>query len=182
MRRIVLFIVALTMVCVAGYAQKTSSAEGANVLVVYFSATGNTEKAAKQVAAVVGGELHKIQPAKDYTSADLDWHDKSSRSSVEMSDPKSRPAIIDNLKNLANYTTIYLGFPIWWDKAPRIINTFLDKYDLAGKTVIPFATSGSSDISNAESELQKAYPNVKWQKGKLLNGATEQDIKQWTNK
>ena len=151
MKRIVLFMVMVSMVCIASYAQK--AAEGTKVLVAYFSATGNTEKAAQQVASIVSGDLHKIQPEKSYTSADLNWRDKSSRSSVEMDDPTSRPAFIDDLK-----------------------------YDLSGKTVIPFATSGSSNISNAESELRKAYPDVNWQKGKLMNGATEEDIKNWTKK
>ena len=150
MKRIVLFMVMVSMVCIASYAQK--AAEGTKVLVAYFSATGNTEKAAQQVASIVSGDLHKIQPEKSYTSADLNWRDKSSRSSVEMDDPTSRPAIIDDLKNLAEYDTVYLGFPIWWNQAPRLINTFLEKYNLSGKTVIPFATSGSSSISNAESE------------------------------
>lgn len=149
---------------------------------VQYAASGNTEKAAQQVASIVSGDLHKIQPEKSYTSADLNWRDKSSRSSVEMDDPTSRPAIIDDLKNLAEYDTVYLGFPIWWNQAPRLINTFLEKYDLSGKTVIPFATSGSSSISNAESELRKAYPDVNWQKGKLMNGVTEEDIKNWTKK
>ena len=169
MKRIVLFMVMVSMVCIASYAQK--AAEGTKVLVAYFSATGNTEKAAQQVASIVSGDLHKIQPEKSYTSADLNWRDKS-----------SRPAFIDDLKNLAEYDTVYLGFPIWWNQAPRLINTFLEKYDLSGKTVIPFATSGSSNISNAESELRKAYPDVNWQKGKLMNGATEEDIKNWTKK
>ena len=168
MKRIVLFMVMISMVCIASYAQK--AAEGTKVLVAYFSATGNTEKAAQQVASIVSGDLHKIQPEKSYTSADLNWRDTS------------RPAIIDDLKNLAEYDTVYLGFPIWWNQAPRLINTFLEKYDLSGKTVIPFATSGSSNISNAESELRKAYPDVNWQKGKLMNGATEEDIKNWTKK
>ena len=185
MKRIVLFMVMVSMVCIASYAQK--AAEGTKVLVAYFSATGNTEKAAQQVASIVSGDLHKIQPEK---RCDLlgrffsisRWRDKSSRSSVEMDDPTSRPAIIDDLKNLAEYDTVYLGFPICWNQAPRLINTFLEKYDLSGKTVIPFATSGSSSISNAESELRKAYPDVNWQKGKLMNGATEEDIKNWTKK
>ena len=194
MKRIVLFMVMVSMVCIASYAQK--AAEGTKVLVAYFSVTGNTEKAAQQVASIVSGDLHKIQPEKSYTSADLNWRDKSSRSSVEMDDPTSRPAIIDDLKqedvsryvdvddlkNLAEYDTVYLGFPIWWNQAPRLINTFLEKYNLSGKTVIPFATSGSSSISNAESELRKAYPDVNWQKGKLMNGVTEEDIKNWTKK
>lgn len=105
MKRIVLFMVMVSMVCIASYAQK--AAEGTKVLVAYFSATGNTEKAAQQVASIVSGDLHKIQPEKSYTSADLNWRDKSSRSSVEMDDPTSRPAIIDDLKNLAEYDTVY---------------------------------------------------------------------------
>lgn len=117
MKRIVLFMVMISMVCIASYAQK--AAEGTKVLVAYFSATGNTEKAAQQVASIVSGDLHKIQPEKSYTSADLNWRDKSSRSSVEMDDPTSRPAIIDDLKNLAEYDTVYLGFPIWWNQAPK---------------------------------------------------------------
>ena len=151
-------------------------------LVAYFSATGTTAKVAETLADAIGADIYEIEPEIPYTEADLNWRDKSSRSSVEMDDPTSRPAIIDDLKNLAEYDTVYLGFPIWWNQAPRLINTFLEKYDLSGKTVIPFATSGSSNISNAESELRKAYPDVNWQKGKLMNGATEEDIKNWTKK
>ncbi len=180
MKRIVLFMVMVSMVCIASYAQKAT--EGTKVLVAYFSATGNTEKAAQQVASIVSGDLHKIQPEKNYTSTDLNWRDKSSRSSVEMDDPTSRPAIIDDLKNLTEYDTVYLGFPSGGIKPQDSSTPFLEKYDLSGKTVIPFATSGSSNISNAESELRKAYPDVNWQKGKLMNGATEEDIKNWTKK
>lgn len=180
MKRIVLFMFLVSMACIASYAQKTT--EGTKVLVAYFSAMGNTEKAARQIASVVGGDLHRIQPGEKYTSADLDWQDKSSRSNAEMDNPKSRPAIVDDLKNLDDYETIYLGFPIWWNQAPRIINTFVEKYNLSGKTIIPFATSGSSSISNAENELRKTYPNVKWGKGKLMNGVTKEDIKKWTKK
>ena len=151
-------------------------------LVAFFSASGNTKRVAEKLAAAIDSDLYEIKPAVPYTSADLNWRDKSSRSSVEMDDPTSRPAIIDDLKNLAEYDTVYLGFPIWWNQAPRLINTFLEKYNLSGKTVIPFATSGSSSISNAESELRKAYPDVNWQKGKLMNGVTEEDIKNWTKK
>ena len=151
-------------------------------LVAYFSATGTTAKVAETLADAIGADIYEIEPEIPYTEADLNWRDKSSRSSVEMDDPTSRPAIIDDLKNLAEYDTVYLGFPIWWNQAPRLINTFLEKYDLSGKTVIPFATSGSSSISNAESELRKAYPDVNWQKGKLMNGVTEEDIKNWTKK
>lgn len=182
MKQKVLFIVAIAMVCITVYAQKTESLKEKKILVAYFSATGTTEKAAQQIAAVVEGTLYKIQPVKNYTSGDLDWRDKSSRSSVEMADSKARPALLAPLKNWGDYDRIYLGFPIWWNQAPRIINTFIESQDWTGKTVIPFATSGSSSISNAEKELQKAYPEVRWEKGKLLNGASEEDIKEWTKK
>ena len=115
-------------------------------------------------------------------SADLDWHDKSSRSSVEMADASSRPALRSQPQNLAAYDTIYIGFPIWWNLAPRIINSFIEKGDFTGKILIPFATSGGSRISNAEQELKKAYPSLNWQKGRLMNGATKEEIKQWTKK
>ena len=160
MKRLGLFMTVIMILCITVNAQKQSN----RTLVAYFSATGTTEKAAKQVAEVTGGALYEIQPAKKYTSADLDWHDKSSRSSVEMAD------------------TIYIGFPIWWNLAPRIINSFIEKGDFTGKILIPFATSGGSRISNAEQELKKAYPNLNWQKGRLMNGATKEEIKQWTKK
>ena len=169
MKRLTFFMVAIMALCLTAIAQKQSS----KTLVAYFSATGTTEKAAKVVAEVTGGTLYEIQPAKKYTSADLDWHDKSSRSSVEM-------ALSSKAANLADYDTVYIGFPIWWNLAPRIINTFIESGDFSGKTVILFATSGGSSISNSEKELQKTYSNLKWQKGKLLNGATKEAIKQWT--
>ena len=103
-------------------------------------------------------------------------------SSVEMSDSKLRPALYSKLGSLAEYDTIYIGFPIWWNLAPRIINTFIESGDFAGKTVIPFATSGSSSIFNAEKELQTNYPGINWGKGRLLNGASRETVKQWIKK
>ena len=99
-----------------------------------------------------------------------------------MADASSRPALRSQPKNLAAYDTIYIGFPIWWNLAPRIINSFIEKGDFTGKILIPFATSGGSRISNAEQELKKAYPNLNWQKGRLMNGVTKEEIKQWTKK
>ena len=125
MKRLTFFMVAIMALCLTAIAQKQSS----KTLVAYFSATGTTEKAAKVVAEVTSGTLYEIQPAKKYTSADLDWHDKSSRSSVEMADAKSRPALSSKAENLADYDTIYIGFPIWWNLAPRIINTFIESGD-----------------------------------------------------
>ena len=139
-----------------------------SVIVAYFSATGTTEAAAKQLAKDNKADLYAIEPAEKYTAADLDWHDKKSRSSVEMNDKNARPAL-KSKKSLAKYDIIYIGYPIWWGVAPRIINTFIEQAELDGKTLIPFATSGGSGIEKSVSELKAAYPKVKWQNGLLKN-------------
>lgn len=139
-------------------------------LVAYFSASGVTESVARTLAQTADADLYKIQPEVPYTSADLDWMDKKSRSSLEMNDPASRPAIVTGDLDLSSYDAIFLGFPVWWYVAPTIINTFLEAYDFAGKTVIPFATSGSSGIENSEKKLQQQYPSINWKSRKLLNG------------
>ena len=113
-------------------------------LVVYFSCSGVTKKTAELLSDVAGADLFEIRPEVPYTKADLDWMDKKSRSTVEMNDPSSRPAIADKVEHMEQYDTVYVGFPIWWYVAPTIINTFLEDYDLTGKTIIPFATSGGS--------------------------------------
>lgn len=156
------------------------SGAGHKILVAYFSATGVTEKAAEQLAEATGGTLHKIQPEKPYSAADLDWHNKQSRSSVEMADKTSRPAIAGHPEGLAEYDIVYVGFPIWWYTAPTIINTFVESNDLKGKTVIPFATSGGSGIEKACEDLKTAYPEVNWQEGRLLNNAGPEELKTWT--
>ena len=148
-------------------------------LVAYFSATGTTERAAKMLAEVAGADLYRIEPETPYTAADLDWPDKNSRTSVEMNDPKSRPAIKGRCEQMADYDVVYIGFPIWWYTAPTIINTFVESYDLQGKTLIPFATSGGTDITKTADNLRKAYPNFTWKSGRLLNGATRQTIEQF---
>ena len=173
-----MIMVVIMMLCITINAQTQSD----KTLVAYFSATGTTEKAAKLIVEVTGGTLYEIQPEKEYVTADLDWHNKSSRSSVEMSNAKLRPTLKSKPENLADYDIIYIGFPIWWNSAPRIINTFIESDNFAGKVIIPFATSGGSSISNAEKELRETYPDMKWQKGQLLNGATKEDIKKWTKK
>lgn len=144
------------------------SAQTKKAVVAYFSATGTTEAVAKQLAKEKKAALYAIEPAKEYTDTDLDWHNKHSRSSVEMSDKKARPALKDK-KSLDEYDVIYLGYPIWWGVAPRIINTFIEQAKLDDKTVIPFATSGGSGIEQSVSELKTTYPKVKWQKGMLKN-------------
>jgi len=149
-------------------------------LVVYFSATGNTAKLAKTLASVVGGDLHEIQPKQPYTSADLDWHDSKSRSSVEINDKTFRPEIANKVNNMEHYDTIYIGFPIWWYVAPTIINTFLEQYNLEGKTVIPFATSGSSGIEKVNAELKNSCKSAILKDGKrFAPNASAQELKKW---
>ena len=152
------------------------------ILVAYFSATGTTAQAAKKLANATGGELYSITPAKSYTSADLDWNDKQSRSSVEMNDLKSRPEIKSKKENIADYDVIFIGYPIWWDLAPRIVNTFIESHDLKGKTIIPFATSGGSSLAGSAAALKKAYPALKWKEGRLLNRADKNSIRAWLDK
>ncbi len=150
-------------------------------LVAYFSASGVTKGVAEKLAEVSGADLHEIKPEQPYTDADLDWHNKQSRSSVEMADKNSRPAITGKLENMADYDVIYVGFPIWWYTAPTIINTFMESYDFKGKTVIPFATSGGSTIEQACKDLKATYPDVSWKDGKLLNRATADDLRKWVD-
>ena len=119
-------------------------------LVAYFSCTGTTAKVAETLAESIGADIFEIEPAVPYTAADLDWRDNTSRSSVEMNDPHSRPAVASKRDNMADYDTVLVGFPIWWYVAPTIINTFLESYDLQGKTIIPFATSGGSGMEQVQ--------------------------------
>lgn len=146
------------------------------ILVAYFSATGTTESVARKIAAATGGKLHAITPEYPYSSEALDWHNKFSRSSIEMNDTTSRPIIVRDSLVMSQYDTIYLGYPIWWDKAPRVINTFIETHDLEGSKVIPFATSGGSSIDNSVNLLRRDYPNIDWQQGHLLNNPSEEDI------
>ena len=152
-----------------------------NALVAYFSASGTTAKAAKALANAVGGELYEIKPAVPYTNADLNWMDKNSRSSVEMNDPKSRPAMAETPR-LAGYDTVFVGFPIWWYQAPRIIQTFLESADFSGKTVIPFATSGGSGMGKTVELLRSSCaPDTRWNEGKRLSShASAQEVSAWT--
>lgn len=152
------------------------------VLVAYFSATGTTKTIAQRIANVTGGDIYEIQPELPYTAADLDWTNRQSRSSVEMHDTKSRPAIKAGNVDVANYDVVFVGFPIWWDLAPTVVNTFIEANHLIGKTVIPFATSGGSSIDNSEKQLREAYPEINWREGRLLNGTGEKVLKEWTEK
>ena len=148
-------------------------------LVAYFSATGTTQAVAEDLAEVTGATLYEIKPEVAYTAADLDWTDKTSRSSVEMQDRAFRPAIVKDLKDAGTYDVIFIGFPVWWYTAPTLINTFIETYGCKGKTVIFFATSGGSSIDKANAEFKEQYPEIKWKAGKTLNRATKEEIKTW---
>jgi len=136
-------------------------------LVAYFSASGVTAKLAENLSEAIGADLYAIEPEVPYTKADLNWMNKNSRSSVEMKDPASRPAIAGKRDNMDEYDTIFVGFPIWWYVAPTIINTFLESYDFAGKTIIPFATSGGSGMGKTNEKLQSSCMGAKLLDGKV---------------
>ena len=152
------------------------------ILVAYFSASGETAKLAKTIAGVVDGDLFEIAPEVPYTAADLDWMDKGSRSTAEMNNDNSRPAIAGKLADMAQYDTVFVGFPIWWYQAPRIIETFLESYDFAGKTVIPFATSGGSGMGKTDSILKAVCPAASWLPGKRLpSNESTAAVQKWVN-
>ncbi len=149
------------------------------ILVAYFSASGVTKRAASLLAKAANADLFEIQPKTPYTSADLDWTNKQSRSSLEMADPASRPEIGRRVDNMSGYAVVFLGFPIWWYTAPTIIKTFLEAYDFSGKQILLFATSGGSGLGKTERELTPCAPNAVWKGGKLLNGMGEGAIRSW---
>ena len=153
-----------------------------NALVAYFSASGTTAKAAKVLAKAAGADLYEIKPAVPYTSTDLNWMDKRSRSSVEMNDKHSRPALADTDAPIAGHDVIFLGFPIWWYVAPTIVNTFLESYDFTGKTIILFATSGGSGLGKSAVSLRTSVPGARIVDGRLLNGRLNADeLKTWVS-
>lgn len=151
-------------------------------LVAYFSASGITASVAKEVASAANADLYEIKPGVRYTSADLNWMDKKSRSSVEMSNPASRPEIVKDLPDLSQYDTVIIGFPIWWYVAPTIINTFLESGDFSGKKIALFATSGGSGFGKTVQNLKPSVDaSAQFVSEKLLNGATPADIKVWVD-
>ena len=151
-------------------------------LVAYFSASGITASVAKEVASAANADLYEIKPGVRYTSADLNWMDKKSRSSVEMSNPASRPEIVKDLPDLSQYDTVIIGFPIWWYVAPTIINTFLESGDFSGKEIALFATSGGSGFGKTVQNLKPSVDaSAQFVSEKLLNGATPADIKAWVD-
>ncbi len=174
--------------CMALCAFTTANAQNHNAvmsnqskktLVAYFSATGTTMEAATQLAKAANADLHEIIPAVRYTPADLNWRDKKSRSTLEMEDKSSRPAIANRVENMEQYDTVFVGYPIWWYIAPTIINTFLEQYDLTGKTVVPFFTSGGSGAGETMRYLKPSAPGANWVDPKNLNYMGEAEMKSW---
>ena len=176
MKRITLIIVACCLMLGACAQNQNNSSvktiqQSSNMktLVVYFSATGTTKAAAQRLAKEFNADLYEITPEVPYTAADLDWRDKQSRSTIEMQDKTSRPAIKGHCENIADYDTVWIGFPIWWYTAPTIINTFIEAHDLSGKTLNVFATSGGSGVKDSYNDLKKAYPQYNWGESRLMN-------------
>lgn len=145
-------------------------------LVTYFSASGVTRKAAEELATVAKADIHEIRPAEPYTREDLDWRNKKSRSSLEMQNEASRPALDGAMPDMSEYDTVYIGFPIWWGVAPRVVNTFIENSDLKDKDLIVFATSGGSGLEYAVNDLRKRYPGLNIRSGRLVKGKVTEDM------
>lgn len=145
-------------------------------LIAYFSVSGVTKRAAEQLASLTGADLYEIRPEKPYSREDLDWRNKQSRSSLEMKDPSSRPALAKSVPDVSSYDMVYIGFPVWWGVAPRPVNTFIESAHLEGRPVYIFATSGGSGIDYALNDMKKNYPSLDIRGGKLLKGKVESDI------
>ena len=151
-----------------------------NTLVAYFSASGVTKKLAEKVAVALGADLFEIRPEVPYTRADLNWMNRKSRSSVEMQDPSSRVTVAEKVEDMDRYDTLYVGFPIWWYVAPHIINSFLEQYDLSGKTIHLFATSGGSGMGETVSQLKGSAPGAVWGKAERLSAtASQEQVDRW---
>lgn len=159
-----------------------SEEQGSWILVAYFSATNTTEGVAEHIANGLNAELYEIVPQEPYTDADLDYNDNSSRSTIEMNDPDARPAISGSVENMDQYDIVFLGYPIWWGEAPRIVSTFIESYDFSGKTIVPFCTSGGSGIGSSATNLEQLTSGATWLEGQRLNGSDSQDtVMEWIN-
>ena len=151
-------------------------------LVAYFSASGTTKKVAEKLAKAIGADIFEIKPEVPYTKADLNWLSKKSRSSVEMSDTSCRPAIAESIDNMADYDTVFVGFPVWWYREPSIIDTFMESYDFTGKTVVPFCTSGGSGLGESGANMQALAPGAKLGIGERFKGrVSEEELAAWAS-
>ncbi len=160
----------------------SSDAEPGKILVAYFSATNNTEGVAQKLADGLGADLYKIVPEQPYTDEDLDYGNSKSRSSVEMNDPSSRPAISGSVENMEQYNIVFIGYPIWWGEAPRIMSTFIESYDFSGKTLVAFSTSASSGFGSSDSALKSATGTATWLDGHRFSASVSaEDLFAWAN-
>jgi len=186
------FFLMLTMLCMAftngscsdkndSKRAETETTENSKSVVVYFSMTGNTEAVAKTIASATGSDMWRIEPLEPYTSADLNYYNNTSRTTKEQNDDTSRPALKQQMTDIADYDVLFLGYPIWWGIAPRVVYTFVESHNLEGKIIIPFCTSGGSGIGESDKRLQDLAPKADWKDGRRLSSSiTEQEIKQWT--
>ena len=159
-----------------------TESEGTKVLVVYFSATNTTEGVAEHIANGLNADIYEIVPEEAYTDADLDYNDNNSRTTIEMNDPNARPVISGSVENMEQYDTVFIGYPIWWGEAPRIVSTFVESYDFSGKTIVPFCTSGGSDMGSSAASLEQRANGAAWLDGRRLNGSDSQDtVMEWVN-
>lgn len=159
-----------------------AKAQGSRVLVAYFSATNTTEGVAEHLANGLGADLYEILPEEPYTEADLNYNDNNSRTTIEMNDPAARPGISGSVEDMEQYDIVFIGYPIWWGEAPRIVNTFMESYDFSGKTIIPFCTSGGSGMGSSASNLEQLTSGAVWMEGRRLNGSDSQDaVMEWVN-
>ena len=166
----------------AGQTPEGTDDGGKEVLIAYFSATNNTENIANHLNDILDADLYEIVPEDPYTADDLDYNDSSSRSSQEMNDPDARPVISGSVDNMEQYDVIFLGYPIWWGEAPRIVNTFLESYDLSGKTIVPFCTSASSPMGSSATKLRDLTGSATWLEGQRFSGgAAASEVRSWVD-
>ena len=159
-----------------------SNVQESKVLVAYFSATGTTEGVAEHIANGLNADIYEIVPEEPYTDADLDYNDNNSRTTIEMNDPDTRPAISGSVENMEQYTIVFIVYPIWWGEAPRIVSTFVESYDFSGKTIVPFCTSGGSGMGSSATNLEQLTSGAEWLSGKRLSGSDSQDtVMEWVN-
>lgn len=152
------------------------------ILVAYFSATGTTKGVAEHIANGLNADIYEIVPEEPYTDADLDYNDNNSRTTIEMNDPNARPVISGSVENMEQYDTVFIGYPIWGGEAPRIVSTFVESYDFSGKTIVPFCTSGGSDMGSSAASLEQLTNGAAWLDGRRLNGSDSQDtVMEWAN-
>ncbi|MBQ8481290.1 MAG: NAD(P)H-dependent oxidoreductase [Alphaproteobacteria bacterium] len=182
MKKILSLILTFLITFTGFNAQAEDNMVNKKVLVAYFSATGTTAEVAKKLATSINADLFDIKPEQPYTAADLNWRDDESRSSVEMKDRNSRPQIASKVEDMSKYDVVFVGFPIWWYREPSIIDTFMESYDFSGKTVVPFATSGTSGMGDSGKNMQELAPNAKVFDGKRFSAdVSAEDLKQWAD-